>query len=538
MEAIFKLSEQQQAVLDFSDNSNGSLILVARAGCGKSSTLLALVRHLVANSPRATVFIGAYNRPIADEFGAKMKASLGAELTEWKQVNGKWVGPRADCSTWHSCGRSAWRKVTGWTPEETDKRTDDKKVEKILDEFATTPAMQERVAPYREMILKAVSLAKQRALGVVASIDDRAKWFDIIDHFGLDEDLPEDADMDYAVKCCIWLYKQSLQRCRQVIDFDDMILAPLYFKARFWQYDWVMIDEAQDTNAARRCLALAILKPGGRLVAVGDPAQAIYGFTGADADSLELIKRAVNAVELPLNVTYRCPKTVVARAQRWVKDIQAHESAPDGVQRVTYLTPRDGRPVLFDETFTADDAVLCRNTKPLVELAYTFLRKGIACQVEGRDIANGLTALCLKWKVVNNDALVNKLTEWREKEVQKWMAKGKEGKAEEVADRCETVIMLANQLTAEGKRTVAELVEFIRGMFGDTKPGEKPKVLTLATAHKSKGREWKRVFILGQAKYMPSKWARKEWQMEQEINLMYVATTRAMSEIIDVVVEG
>ncbi len=99
-------------------------------------------------------------------------------------------------------------------------------------------------------------------------------------------------------------------------------------------------------------------------------------------------------------------------------------------------------------------------------------------------------------------------------------------------------MVLAQQLIGEGKGKVSDLVEFIQGMFGDTKIGQKPKCLTLATAHKSKGREWKRVYILGQSKYMPSKWARKDWQMAQEINLQYVATTRAQREIIDVVVEG
>jgi superfamily I DNA/RNA helicase len=136
-----------------------------------------------------------------------------------------------------------------------------------------------------------------------------------------------------------------------------------------------------------------------------------------------------------------------------------------------------------------------------------------------------------------------KLGDWREKEVQKWLAKGKENKAEEVSDRAETITVLGQQLLSEGHSTVAELIAFIDGMFSNTKTdpktGEKrPDCLTLATAHKSKGREWKRVYILGAAKYMPSKWARKDWQQKQESNLIYVATTRAMSELIDIVVEG
>lgn len=533
MNTNFTLSPQQQAVIDWSDNERGSLLLIARAGCGKSSTLLALVNHLVERNPSISIFVGAYNRAIANEFASKLQNSG----IQWRT---------AEANTLHSLGGRAWRKVTGWTPDEFKRRTNDKKCQRLLEEKMVTEEQKLLVAPYQEMILKAVSLAKQRAFGVLSQIDDAGKWFDIIDHFGLDENLPEDADLDFAVKCCIWLYKRSLNTCREEIDFDDMILAPLFFKARFWKYDWVMIDEAQDTNPARRALALAVLKPGGRFVAVGDPAQAIYGFTGADADSLDLIKSATNAKTLPLTVTYRCPKIVVQRAQEWVPDIQAHESAPVGSERRIWLTPTPNmdvcqapeRPWVGQESFTADDAILCRNTKPLVELAYSLLRRGVACQVEGREIANGLVALINRWKAVSTTALVNRMVEWREKEVAKWLAKGKENKAEEITDRVETIVVLANQLSDEGKTTVAELIAFIRGMFGDTKAGEKPKCLTLATAHKSKGREWKRVYILGQAKYMPSKWARKDWQMAQEINLMYVATTRVQEEIIDVIVEA
>lgn len=527
MENVLTLSPQQQAVLDWSDEETGSLILIARAGCGKSSTLLSLAKHRVARNPNVSIFIGAYNRPIANELTKK----LSDAGIEWRNAN---------ANTIHGMGLSAWRKIA---PEACkDENITDKKCANLLEEEMRTEAQQMRVEPYRQMILKAVSMAKQRAFGVLCAIDDVSKWYDIIDHFGLDEDLPEDADLEFAVKVCIWLYKRSLLRCKETIDFEDMILAPLYFKAKFWKFDWVLIDEAQDTNPARRALALRILKPGGRLVAVGDDFQAIYGFTGADADSLGLIRTAVNAKDLPLNVSYRCPKVGIRRAQRWVKDIQAHESAPEGLERVIHLLPSpkgfSPRPSVQDETFSADDAILCRNTKPLVELAYSLLRRGVACKVEGREIGNGLIALINRWKAVNSSALINAVKEWRDKEVAKFMAKGNEAKAEDINDRAETVLVLAQQLMDEGKTKVADLVSFIRGMFGDTKPGERPVCLTLATVHKSKGREWKRVYILGAAKYMPSKWARKEWQVKQEDNLCYVANTRFQHEVVDIIVEA
>ena len=54
----------------------------------------------------------------------------------------------------------------------------------------------------------------------------------------------------------------------------------------------------------------------------------------------------------------------------------------------------------------------------------------------------------------------------------------------------------------------------------------------LATYHRSKGREWPRVFLLEHHLRCPSKAARQPWQLEQEGNLAYVAITRAQEDLI------
>jgi DNA helicase-2/ATP-dependent DNA helicase PcrA len=58
----------------------------------------------------------------------------------------------------------------------------------------------------------------------------------------------------------------------------------------------------------------------------------------------------------------------------------------------------------------------------------------------------------------------------------------------------------------------------------------KGDAVVLATIHKSKGLEAPRVFWLGRAE-CPAKWAKQDWQKEQERNLCYVATTRAQEEL-------
>ena len=535
------LSSQQQAVVEQVEAALRSIIVIARAGCGKTYLLIEIVKWLVANTTDE-IFLGAFNNAIAGELQAKLK-----ELKiDWK---------RANASTLHSAGLRAWKYVAQ------NVKVDGKKMHFVLDDMAENGQHEDAIAKHRIWILDAVSYAKQRAFGVLCSLEDVSEWFSLIEHFGLDESLPEDngdghIGIDELIAASIAAYKMSIERDVDIVDFDDMLLAPLIHNVRMWQKDWILLDEAQDTNPVRRALAKKMLKPTGRLIAVGDPAQAIYGFTGADSDALDIIKEELGCIELPLNLTYRCPKSVVALAQTWVPDIQAHKDNPEGIVRsipfkgvavpsfVSDADVGEGQVDIPDtelpfwqmETLTRADVILCRNNAPLISTAFSMIRDGIGCRVEGREIGQGLIVLCQKWRIKTLEPLVGRLESYKEREMQKWQAKGKEERAAAIEDKVDTLLVLIERLQSEGKQQISDLVEFIQSLFGNTKPGEKPDVLTLSTVHKSKGREWDRVFLLGRNQYMPSKWAKKPWQKEQEANLCYVAVTRAKKELVEIAV--
>jgi superfamily I DNA/RNA helicase len=136
-----------------------------------------------------------------------------------------------------------------------------------------------------------------------------------------------------------------------------------------------------------------------------------------------------------------------------------------------------------------------------------------------------------KWKVVRLDALAAKLEAFRETEVARLMAKGKENSAASLNDKIETLIVLIDGLPAGSK--VEDLRRRIDSMFSDTN-GEASKNLTLSTVHKAKGREYPTVYLLGRERFQPSPYARQLWQMKQEENLCYVAVTRAKERLIEV----
>jgi DNA helicase-2/ATP-dependent DNA helicase PcrA len=229
---------------------------------------------------------------------------------------------------------------------------------------------------------------------------------------------------------------------------------------------------------------------------------------------------------MPLTVTFRCPKNVVKFAQTWVNHIQAHQSAPEGkISMETFEDMMSRR-----DRLDANAAILCRNTRPLVNAAFALIRERIPCRIEGRDIGESLKKLAMRWKGISTiPELEDKLEEWVDAETMKWIVKKKMAKIQEIEDKAETLKVIMNRCLEEGKHEISFVVAYINEIFADNVTG----ILTLATIHRSKGREFKRVYWLDRLNTCPSKYASMPWEKEQEKNLCYVAATRAMEELIE-----
>lgn len=482
-------SPQQQAFYDWIDTDSGSCVLEAVAGAGKTTTLVEGLSRM-----RGDVFFGAYNKAIAEELRSRVPTVPSAKI---------------DVSTFHAAGFRFWRRVAKAATVDAGKC---RAIFRAASE--RTPAYK----PLESVTLQLVSLAKQAGLGAIVPATESA-WAGFIDHYDLE--VPGDADPSLVIKLAQRTLKASTEKDMEVVDFDDMIFAPLFHNARVWEHDWVLVDEAQDTNATRRALALRMLKRGGRLVAVGDPRQAIYGFTGADADALDLIGAAVSAKRLPLTVTYRCPKAVVKYAQQWVQHITAADTAPEG--KVVAETKKP-----LAQCAVPGDAVLCRFNAPLITNVYAFIAAGIPARVEGREIGEGLKVLATRWKTDSLAQLETYLSAYCETETAKLRAKEKESKAAALEDKVQCLTVLINRVRERKLSSVADLTAEIDALFGDSTTGERRAQVTFSTIHKSKGREWAHVVWLQTG---PSPWARKTWERTQEDNLCYVAATRAKSRL-------
>ncbi len=493
----FAPTQQQQAFLDAIRNTDDNILLRARAGCGKTTAILMGVDAIVDAFPSKETIVCAFNKAIADEVKQK--------LTEAGHTNFRTVAAQ----TLHGMGFG----LVKWVYKGV--KVDDKKVAQLVNEL-NHPLAKELFG----QIIQLVKLAKQEGFGFFddRQIGDIGAWYRMAEHYGING-FDDTTMMDDAVGFSQQVYRGSLS-LTSVVDFDDMILFPLVKNLRVgFPKDFLFVDEAQDLSRSRQALAKKFVKPRtGRMIIVGDDRQAIYGFSGADADALTNLTRELRAVVMPLSVTWRCPKAVVALAQELVPDIEAAPTAPEGVV---------GKLSELPDNLGPETAVLCRNTAPLINLAYSLIRGGTPVKVEGRDIGAGLKLMVNRWKVKTIDAFLNRLNTYEEREIQKAIAKGKEEMVERIEDKVETLRVIAKECLLQGRQTVADMVVFIDDLFAD---GETSCTI-LATYHRSKGREWSRVILLDHEKLCPSPYARKEWQLEQEHNLAYVAFTRSQSEL-------
>jgi DNA helicase II / ATP-dependent DNA helicase PcrA len=492
-------TDQQLAIFSHVESAKPSLNVKARAGTGKTTTGVEIARR-----GRGKVFYGAFNKSIADEICVKVASN-----------------PRVTGGTFHSIAYRLLREIRQRC------RVDGRKVSTLArDRYPYDKKI-------REVLTDAVGFAKLDGLGLNGMPDytDEDAWRELLETHDMMDEIPAGITDERFITDCIHVFKQSVamfestQDC--VIDFNDMLYAPLYLGA--WKpqrFDMVIVDEAQDTNETRLRIAQAILVDGGKMVAIGDPAQAIYQFAGATNGAMDIIKDRMHADELPLSLTYRCPKKIVEMVKSHVPDYEAAPANIDGT--VTTIKA----PEFWQMARTlkgADDVILCRVTRPLVGIAKQLRGEGIPCMVEGNS-GKAIIALLEKWGVnMTWGQYLTRMEPYIAKACEAFRAKNKEEKAEYLEEKRAIIMDIADDPMPD--TPLVQVIQRVERMFGDSTD---PNVLRLCTIHRSKGREWKRVILVGRNRYMPSPWAKSEEDEQAEANVEYVAITRTKETLVEV----
>lgn len=477
-------STYQNNFFTFATEGAGNAVVEAVAGSGKTTTMVEAIRRILQKAPGASVIFLAFNKSIAEELKSRgVNARTFHSLTFGPVTRAKKV-----------------KAVNG------------DKVRDLIDLYFGNNESEART--YGPFVNKLVGLGKNMGIGCLIE-DTEANWNDLATHH--DMELESDtAQWGVALRYASTILQ--LSNMQPALDFDDLLYLAVKDGVSLPKFDYVFVDEAQDTNAIQRAILRKIMHDKSRLFAVGDAGQAIYGFRGSDNDALDLIANEFSATKLPLTVSYRCPTAVIAHAKQYVSHIEAAPDAPAG--SVKSLEDQ-WKPTQFK----ANDLVLCRTTRPLISLAYQMLQARIPVRIMGKDIGVGMKSLIKRMNCNSIDNLVVRIETWATREVEKAKAKKLDAKAEAIRDKADCVLFLIKTLK-EIKRTVPGLYEVIDHLFSDQQ-----NVTVLSTIHKAKGLEADRVYWLNSSA-CPAKWARQEWQKQQEINLCYVATTRAKKELV------
>lgn len=481
------------------------LIVNACAGSSKTTTMVEGVNRLVAAgaSPRDILCL-AFNKSIADTLAEKMPTG-----TTSRTIN--------------ALGHGALKSYFG------SARIDQRKVSRVMAD--TLPGYWDLPPAERRIMTRGIDLAKMN--GIWPTPDDWKAGAQLLKldlpypqltkkhinplepasffHTYLKNSEGEELEI-YSEYLNLALSIDILQSFSQrTFSFTDQIYLPATVAGiAMPRYLNTFIDEAQDLSRIEQNLLNKIVSvvPKGRLVAVGDKAQAIYAFKGADPEAFARLGSTWQAHKLDLSISFRCPHAVVAEARRYDDRIRAWDQSPEG--QVFRLRPGQWS----FSNLPSGTAILCRMNYPLVQAAITCIKNNTSVEFLGRDLANQLTDFFqLHSKKIKSMAglWLQLETQLRDKEI------NAPHQADRFSDNMECLRSIADFYQVVEIKDLEQAIARFFSMEGNLK---------LATIHKSKGLEFDHVALL-RPDLCPSPRAETPEDLEQEHNMLYVAITRA-----------
>lgn len=517
-----ELSKYQADFLQQVKHGTNNIVLDAKAGSGKSTTMAVAISAL---QQPTTALVTAYSKKIVESFAVRAKKdNLNVDVRGVNSLG--WETYRMNIER-HLIDNEKMEPLEAKTIARTI-RIDDKKYNRIVNELfeSENPEIPE-------------DISKEEYIGTVVKLSNFGRFYltsnaGAIESLAVRVGIPTTGDeSEYAARAIRLGAKQF-----GVVDYTDQLWLPMVFFSKpnlkyQWKinsYDWLFIDEAQDLSTLAREYMMKHLKPTGRFVAVGDPNQAIMGFAGANAQTFKQLSEKPNTIVMPLSVCYRVKNRRIADEAR--KVVPTLES-PANYRRGAKLEP--GR---FGDV-TAKDVIISRQTAPLISAAMAFLARSIPAKVIGREIGIQIQSFLKKHnKRVKPDSrdFAEAMKKSINADYSNCINRLKElGLTSEEAECSAAAIQIESMqdcilaiLKENPNLSYGELHSTIDKLFSEE---AQSGAIPLITAHRSKGLEWGTVYILEKELFQKPRPKQTKEQEEQEKNLWYVALTRAEHKI-------
>ncbi len=330
MELLATLNERQREAVEYTE---GPLLILAGAGSGKTRVITIRIAYLIAEKQVAPWHILAvtFTNKAAGEMRDRVKKLLeGQELRSAPLI-----------STFHSlCVRILRADIEaldqGYTRGFTIYDTDDSM--KVIKQSVKELGLDEKQFAPRS-VLSAISSAKNRG-------EDQAMYAANADY---------QTDRKAGIGRVFALYAEKLARAN-ALDFDDLLIKTVALLKKSKEarekyndrYEYIMVDEYQDTNSLQFALISLLTEKHQNICVVGDDAQSIYSFRGADiANILSFEKHYQGAKTILLEQNYRSTQTILDTADAVIsRNIGRKEkklwTKQEGGELVRYYQAMDG----------------------------------------------------------------------------------------------------------------------------------------------------------------------------------------------------
>jgi DNA helicase II / ATP-dependent DNA helicase PcrA len=298
---------------------NGPVMIIAGAGSGKTRVLTYRVAHLVALGVRPESILAlTFTNKAANEMKTRITTLVGEDA---RQV---WMG------TFHSLFARILRfeaTALGYQRNFTIYDTDDS-LSQIKGVMNALNIPQQQFSP--QGIRTRISMAKNQLISPKTLRES-----------GQDPMTEKTAEVYEA-------YEKALRRSN-AMDFDDLLLNPLELFLKFpgilkryqERFKYILVDEYQDTNRVQYRLLRELASAHRNICVVGDDAQSIYAFRGADIRNiLDFEKDYPDCHIFRLEQNYRSTKTILGLADSLIRQNR------DQIAKKLWTSNMDGEPVI------------------------------------------------------------------------------------------------------------------------------------------------------------------------------------------------
>lgn len=332
MNYLDQLNAAQRAAVEY---NAGPHLVIAGAGSGKTRVLTYKIAYLLEQGIHAGHILAlTFTNKAAREMKSRIANLVGEQVARYL-----WMG------TFHSiCTRILRQEAEflGYTRDFTIYDTTDSK--SVIKHIVKDMQLDEKT--YKpNVILSRISLAKNQLLSPTSYSSNRE--YTMQDRFAR---IPE-------VSRIYMEYNRRLKACN-AMDFDDLLfMTNTLFKKnedvlRKYQdyFRYILVDEYQDTNYSQYLIVKRLAEPDNHICVVGDDAQSIYSFRGANIENILTFQKGYADAKLfKLERNYRSTQTIVNAANSLIrhnrgqipKAVYSELALGDRLQLTTYMSDRD-----------------------------------------------------------------------------------------------------------------------------------------------------------------------------------------------------